>query len=117
MTTSEQWQFPNWEKAVVRFADAGEEYGGVYEETLKSIATGEELYAEAVRELRSQGLGIGESQELAKLEPEYKVWKKVDHPAVMGREKKLKIKLEAFRIWFDMTRSNAAFVRHEKNYQ
>ena len=117
MTTAEQWQFPNWQGAVVRYAKNGELLSEARTNVLKSKAIGERLYAEAFRELRTQGLGVGESQELAKLDPEYLTWKEVDHPEAVGEESKLKETKDAFGIWFDMTRSNAAFVRHEKNYQ
>ena len=117
MTTSEQWQFPNWQGAVVRYASNGEALAEARANTLKSKAVGERLYAEAFRELRTQGLGVGESQELAKLEPEYVTWNEVEHPAAVCEETKCRETKDAFGIWFDMTRSNAAFVRHEKNYQ
>ena len=117
MTTSELWQFPNWQTAVVRYSKNGELLSKAREETLKSKAVGERVYAEAFKSLRDCGLGVGESQELAKLEPEYVVWNEIEHPAVVAEESRLKYERDAFGIWFDMTRSNAAFVRAEKNYQ
>jgi len=113
MADSPGWRFPNWEKALEAYSDLGAEFAEAESALAASDAVGKELYSEAF--LAATG-NVEERKAKARLDPAYRQWARVDHPAVVERKTGIERRLKAGDIWFRMIQTTSANLRAERNF-
>jgi predicted deacylase len=114
MADTPGWKFPNWERALEAYSELGADFAEAERAMAASDAIGKELFAEAF--LVATG-NVEERKSKARLDPSYRQWAKVDHPAVVEHKTEIERRLKAGEIWFRMVQTTSANVRAERNFQ